>query len=604
MTTTSPTDSPRTPAPARPVTGSRANTQQSSPMPFGRYQPFHRRNPISLPDRTWPDARLDAAPRWLTTDLRDGNQALIDPMTPARKRRMFELLVKMGYKEIEVGFPAASQTEFDFIRDLIEADRIPDDVRISVLTQAREELIERTVQSLVGSRNATVHMYNAAAPEFRKVVFGWPGDGREQCRTIATQGTQAVVKFAESYLGGTNVGYEYSPEIFMDTELEFALELSEAVMDVWQPERGREIILNYPCTVERSTPNVYADQIEWMSRNLSRREHIALSVHTHNDRGTAVADAELAVMAGADRIEGCLFGNGERTGNVDLVTLGLNLYSQGIDPQVDFSDIDDIRRTVEYCNQIDVHPRHPYVGDLVYTAFSGSHQDAIKKGFEALERDAAAAGKPVSEMPWQIPYLPIDPHELGRSYEAVIRVNSQSGKGGMAYLLKSEFNYDLPRRLQVEFSRVVQNHTDTDGGEVSAQVIHDLFIDEYLGYDDLILGSVRSDQDGAGRDQLDVVLLDSRNTAAGGPAVPRRIAGEGNGPIAAFVDALSQLDVDVKVLDYTEHALSAGGDASAAAYVECGIGDSVYWGVGTDSNIMRASFRAILSAAHRARNAS
>jgi 2-isopropylmalate synthase len=341
-----------------------------------------------------------------------------------------------------------------------------------------------------------------------------------------------------------------------------------------------------------------------MSRNLSRREHIALSVHTHNDRGTAVADAELAVMAGADRIEGCLFGNGERTGNVDLVTLGLNLYSQGIDPQVDFSDIDAIRRTVEYCNQIDVHPRHPYVGDLVYTAFSGSHQDAIKKGFEALDRDAAAAGKPVSEMPWRIPYLPIDPHELGRSYEAVIRVNSQSGKGGMAYLLKSEFNYDLPRRLQVEFSRVVHNPTDTDGGEVSAQVIHDLFIDEYLGYDDLILGSVRSDQDGAGRDQLDVVLLDSRKTGAGAPAVPRRVAGEGNGPIAAFVDALSQLDVDVKVLDYTEHALSAGGDASAAAYVECEIGDGVYWGVGTDSNIMRASFRAILSATHRARRAS
>jgi 2-isopropylmalate synthase len=598
---TEPATSTNPAVPTGAVTGSRANTQQSSPMPFARYRPFHERNPISLPDRTWPDARIDAAPRWLTTDLRDGNQALIDPMTPARKRRMFELLIRMGYKEIEVGFPAASQTEFDFIRDLIEAGRIPDDVRISVLTQAREELIERTVQSLVGAKNATVHMYNAAAPEFRKVVFGWPGDGREQCRAIATQGTQAVVKFAESYLGGTNFGYEYSPEIFMDTELDFALELSEAVMDVWQPEPGREIILNYPCTVERSTPNVYADQIEWMSRNLSRRQHVALSVHTHNDRGTAVADAELAVMAGADRIEGCLFGNGERTGNVDLVTLGLNLYSQGIDPQVDFSDIDDIRRTVEYCNQIDVHPRHPYVGDLVYTAFSGSHQDAIKKGFEALERDAAAAGRPVSEMPWQIPYLPIDPLELGRSYEAVIRVNSQSGKGGMAYLLKTEFNYDLPRRLQVEFSRVVQSRTDADGGEVSAQTIHDLFIEEYLGYDDLILGSVRSDQDGDGRDQLDVVLLDSRDVEAGAPAERRHISGEGNGPIAAFVDALSQVGVHVKVLDYTEHALSSGGDAAAAAYVECSIGDGVFWGVGTDSNIMRASFRAILSAVHRAR---
>src|SRR5918999_438515 len=372
--------------------------QQPSGFPFPRYRAFR---PVGLPDRRWPNQAITKAPRWLSTDLRDGNQALIDPMSPARKLKMFELLVRMGYKEIEVGFPSSGQTDFDFVRQLIEEDRVPGDVRISVLTQAREELIERTVQSLVGARNASVHMYNATAPEFRDVVFGVD---REECKAIAVHGTEAVVKYAEQYLGDPGFGYEYSPEIFMDTELDFALEVSEAVMDVWQPGSGHEIILNSPCTVERSTPNVYADQIEWMSRNLSRREHVALSVHTHNDRGTAVADAELALMAGADRIEGCLFGNGERTGNVCLVTLGLNLFSQGIDPQIDFNPpdggIDEIRRTVEYCNQLPVAERHPYGGDLVYTAFSGSHQDAIKKGFDALERDAAAAGVPVDVHPW------------------------------------------------------------------------------------------------------------------------------------------------------------------------------------------------------------
>ncbi|MCW2524523.1 MAG: 2-isopropylmalate synthase, partial [Frankiales bacterium] len=406
-----------------PMSAARArSTQQPSAMPVHRYSAFP---PVALPDRQWPTKSITRAPRWLATDLRDGNQSLIDPMNTPRKLAMFDLLVGMGYKEIEVGFPAASQTDFDFVRELIESDRIPDDVTISVLTQARESLIERTVQSLVGSHTSTVHMYNAAAPLFRKVVFGFPGDGREQCKAVAVEGTQAVVKYAETYLSGgsnpTKFGYEYSPEIFMDAELDFSLEISSAVMDVWQPGEGREIVINLPCTVERSTPNVYADQIEWMSRNLPHREHVALSVHTHNDRGTAVADAELAVLAGADRVEGCLFGNGERSGNVDLITLGLNLYSQGIDPQVDFSDIDDIRRTVEYCNQIDVHPRHPYVVDLVYTAFSGSHQDAIKKGLEALERDQAA-GVPGSEI-WQVPYLPIDPFDVGRTYEAVIRVN-------------------------------------------------------------------------------------------------------------------------------------------------------------------------------------
>src|SRR6201997_1250771 len=448
--------------------------QQPSGMPCHRYSAFP---PVELPDRTWPSQTITKAPRWLATDLRDGNQALVDPMSPARKHKMFELLVRMGYKEIEVGFPAASQTDFDFVRELVEGNRIPDDVRISVLTQAREDLIERSVQSLVGARMATVHLYNATAPIFRRVVFRID---REECKALAVEGTRHVMKYAEQYLDGTDFGYEYSPEIFMDTELDFALETCEAVMDVWQPGPGREIILNLPCTVERSTPNVYADQIEWMSRNLPSRDHVCLSVHTHNDRGTAVADAELAVLAGADRIEGCLFGNGERTGNVCLVTLGLNLFSQGIDPMIDFSDIDEIRRTVEYCNQLPVHPRHPYAGDLVYTAFSGSHQDAIKKGFEALEAEVAAAGKAFGDYEWNVPYLPIDPHDVGRSYEAVIRVNSQSGKGGVAYVMKTGHSLDLPRRLQIEFSKHIQIRTDEEGGEVSPTEIWETFNREYL----------------------------------------------------------------------------------------------------------------------------
>jgi 2-isopropylmalate synthase len=568
------------------------NRQQPSPMPYHRYVPFQ---PVDLPDRTWPAKRIERAPRWLTTDLRDGNQALIDPMSPERKRRMFDLLVTMGYKEIEVGFPSASQTDFDFVRELIESDRIPADVRISVLTQARDELIDRTVQSLVGARMATVHMYNAAAPVFRRVVFGFDGDGREQTKAIAVDGTRSVMKYAERYLTGTDFGYEYSPEIFMDTELDFALDISEAVMDAWQPGPGREIVLNYPCTVERSTPNVYADQIEWMSRHLSRREHVCLSVHTHNDRGTAVADAELAVLAGADRIEGCLFGNGERTGNVDLVTLGMNLYSQGIDPQVDFSDIDGIRRTVEYCNQIGVHERHPYAGDLVYTAFSGSHQDAIKKGFEARERAAAAAGRPVDEMPWEIPYLPIDPHDVGRSYEAVIRVNSQSGKGGVSYVLRSEYQLDLPRRLQIEFSGVVQKHTDAEGGEVAPATIWDIFQREYsVDHQPHRRVEIHDYVTRSGRD--DKLELDIEFTVDG---TRHAVSAAGNGPIDAFVRALSDADVSVRVLDYAEHALTAGGDAVAAAYVECEVGGRVLWGVGIDANIVTASLRAVASAANR-----
>jgi 2-isopropylmalate synthase len=561
--------------------------QQPSGMPCHRYAPFR---PVDLPDRTWPAQTIIKAPRWLSTDLRDGNQALIDPMSPARKHKMFELLVRMGYKEIEVGFPSASQADFDFVRELISSDRIPDDVRISVLTQAREDLIERSIESLRGARRATVHLYNATAPIFRRVVFRID---REECKALAVEGTRHVMKYAEELLGDTDFGYEYSPEIFMDTELDFAADVCAGVMDVWQPGPDREIILNLPCTVERSTPNVYADQIEWMSRNLPYRDYVCLSVHTHNDRGTAVADAELAVLAGADRIEGCLFGNGERTGNVCLVTLGLNLFSQGIDPMINFADIDEIRRTVEYCNQIPVHPRHPYAGDLVYTAFSGSHQDAIKKGFEALEAEAEGARVPFASYPWAVPYLPIDPHDVGRTYEAVIRVNSQSGKGGVAYVMKAEHRLDLPRRLQIEFSRVIQAHTDTEGGEVSPAQMWEIFSAEYLAEGPLaLLGQQTSS------------VVQSKHALAAeisADGQPRQVEGVGNGPISAFCDALASIGVNARVLDYTEHALTEGTDAQAAAYVECEIGGQVFWGVGIDTNTVTASMRAVVSAVNRSR---
>jgi 2-isopropylmalate synthase len=562
-------------------------------MPVHRYRAFP---PIDLPDRTWPDNQITHAPRWLSTDLRDGNQALIDPMSPERKHRMFDLLVSMGYKEIEVGFPSASETDFQFVRQLIERDRIPDDVTISVLTQAREDLIERTVQSLIGVPKANIHLYNALAPLFRRVVFH---AGKDEIKDIAVRGTQLVMKHAENHLDKTVIGYEYSPEIFTGTELPFSVEVCEAVSDVWQPEDGREIILNLPATVEMATPNVYADQIEWFSRQLTRREFTTISLHPHNDRGTAVAATELAMMAGADRVEGCLFGHGERTGNVCLVTLGMNLFSQGIDPMIDFSDIDEIRRTVEYCTQLPVHPRHPYAGDLVYTAFSGSHQDAIKKGLEDLDRIAEEQGKPVSEITWEAPYLPIDPKDVGRTYEAVIRVNSQSGKGGVAYIMKSEHKLDLPRRLQIEFSRAVQQQTDDAGGEMSPEAIWSAFEQEYLGKDaPLRLNSVHTSSAAGEKDQLTVnVYVDGEL---------HELHGTGNGPIAAFVDAINGLgqvdpawDWDVRVLDYQEHALSSGGDAIAAAYVECVVRGEVLWGVGLDPNIVTASLRAVVSAVNR-----
>jgi 2-isopropylmalate synthase len=566
-------------------------TQQPSPMPYGRYRAFP---PIDLPDRTWPSARITSAPRWLSTDLRDGNQALIDPMTPARKHKMFALLVKMGYKEIEVGFPSASQTDFDFVRQLVERDLIPDDVTISVLTQAREDLIERTAESLAGARTGTIHLYNAIAPLFRRVVFKVD---RDECVNLATRGTELVMKYAEQHLGDVAFGYEYSPEIFTSAELDFSVEVCNAVMEVWQPGPGREIVLNLPATVEVATPNVYADQIEWFSRNVDHREHVAISLHPHNDRGTATAATELALMAGADRVEGCLFGHGERTGNVDLVTLGMNLFSQGIDPKIDFSDIDEIRRTVEYCTGLPVHPRHPYAGDLVYTAFSGSHQDAIKKGLEDLDRKAEAAGIPVAELDWEAPYLPIDPHDVGRSYEAVIRVNSQSGKGGVAYIMKSEHQLELPRRLQIEFSRTVQTHTDGEGGEIGPDLLWEIFSAEYLTRTaPLELTEVVSASRAGGRDSITARVQDR--------GAEREVSGEGNGPVSSFVDALSGLGYHVRVLDYAEHALSAGGDALAAAYVECEVGQGensvVAWGVATDANIVTASLKAVTSAVDRA----
>ena len=570
-----------------------ANSQQPSSMPIHKYGRYEQ---VDIPDRTWPQNRVTTAPRWLSTDLRDGNQALIDPMSPARKRAMFDLLVKMGYKEIEVGFPASGQTDFDFVRSIVEEPgAIPDDVTISVLTQAREDLIERTVESLKGAKRATVHLYNATAPVFRRVVFRGSKDDIKQ---IAVDGTRLVMEYAEKLLGPeTEFGYQYSPEIFTDTELDFALEVCEAVMDVWQPGPGREIILNLPATVERSTPSTHADRFEWMGRNLSRREHVCLSIHPHNDRGTAVAAAELALMAGADRVEGCLFGQGERTGNVDLVTLGMNLFSQGVDPQIDFSDIDEIRRTWEYCNQMEVHPRHPYVGDLVYTSFSGSHQDAIKKGFDAMEADAAAKGVTVDDIEWAVPYLPIDPKDVGRSYEAVIRVNSQSGKGGIAYVLKNDHSLDLPRRMQVEFSKVIQAKTDAEGGEVTPKDIWAVFQDEYLPNPENPWGriQVRNGQSTTDTDGVDTLKVEA--TVDGQDTV---LTGTGNGPISAFFDALQSVGIDVRLLDYQEHTMSEGASAQAASYIECAIDGKVLWGIGIDANTTRASLKAVVSAVNRA----
>jgi 2-isopropylmalate synthase len=568
------------------------NTQRTTSMPVSRYRTFAEEvEPVTLGDRSWPDRVVDKAPMWCAVDLRDGNQALIDPMSPARKRRMFDLLVRMGYKEIEVGFPSASQTDFDFVREIIEQGAVPDDVTIQVLTQCRPELIERTFEACQGAPHAVVHFYNSTSILQRRVVFR---AGREEVKAIAVEGARKCLAEAKKY-PGTRWRYEYSPESYTGTELEYAKDVCDAVADVIRPTPEWPLIVNLPATVEMATPNVYADSIEWMSRNLARRDSIILSLHPHNDRGTAVAAAELGYQAGADRIEGCLFGNGERTGNVCLVTLGLNLFSRGVDPQIDFSNIDEIRRTVEYCNQLPVHERHPYGGDLVYTAFSGSHQDAINKGLDAMKVSADEQDADVDDLLWQVPYLPIDPKDVGRTYEAVIRVNSQSGKGGVAYIMKADHGLALPRRLQIEFSQAIQKLTDGEGGEVSPKEMWDVFAEEYLAplrpLERIRQKVIASETDG-GTDTIEAtVKIDGVETD---------IRGSGNGPLAAFVDALCSVGVGVHVLDYSEHAMSSGEEAQAAAYVEASVDGQTIWGVGIATSITTASLRAVVSAVNRA----
>ena len=568
------------------------NTQRGSAMPSHRYRPFADEvETIAVPDRTWPDKVIDRAPAWCAVDLRDGNQALIDPMSPARKRRMFDLLVRMGYKEIEVGFPSASQTDFDFVREIITDDAIPDDVTIQVLTQCRKELIERTFEACRGARSVIVHFYNSTSVLQRRVVFR---ADKAAITKIATDAAH-LVKSEEKKYPETHWRYEYSPESYTGTELSYAKEVVDAVSEIIAPTPDDPMIVNLPATVEMATPNVYADSIEWMHRNLARRDSLILSLHPHNDRGTAVAAAELGYQAGADRIEGCLFGNGERTGNVCLVTLGMNLFSRGVDPQISFSDIDEIRRTVEYCNQLNVPERHPYGGDLVYTAFSGSHQDAINKGLDQMKVDADASDSDVDDITWAVPYLPIDPKDVGRNYEAVIRVNSQSGKGGVAYIMKADHGLSLPRRLQIEFSREIQKITDGEGGEVNPKEMWDVFAEEYLRPVrplERVSQRVDASEVDGGDDTIHaVVKVDG---------VEKEITGTGNGPLAAFVDALGTVGYDIRVLDYSEHALTAGFDAQAASYIETEIGGETVWGVGIATSITTATLRAVVSAVNRA----
>ena len=548
-------------------------------QPASKYRPFA---PVGLKDRTWPDAVLTKAPIWLSTDLRDGNQALIEPMSVERKLEMFQLLVNIGFKEIEVGFPSASQTEFNFVRRLIEENLIPDDVTIQVLTQARESLIRRTIESLQGARKATVHVYNACAPVMRKVVLGMDEDGIVEMAVGQTK----LVKQLVAEHPETEWGFEYSPETFSDTELDFSKRVVDAVVEAWGATPQNKCIINLPTTVEHCTPNIFADMIEWMHRNLAKRDSIILSVHPHNDRGTGIAAAELALMAGAERLEGCLFGNGERTGNCDLVNIALNLYTQGVSPGLDFSDIDEVRRVVEHCNQIAVHPRHPYVGDLVYTSFSGSHQDAIKKAFAARKEGDI----------WEMPYLPIDPKDLGRSYEAVIRVNSQSGKGGVSYLLENEYGLELPRRLQIEFSRVVQHEMDASGKELQAKDLWALFRKEYR-LDEIAAPKQRamSETDEAGNTRVSL----KADVQLGGRTVS--LKGEGTGQVDAFVAGLNATGLaQVRVMDYREHAIGSGANAQAVAYLELRVGDHTLFGVGMDADILTASLKGILSGLARA----
>jgi len=547
------------------------------PMPFDKYRPYAT---VDLPDRTWPNVVLDRAPVWCSTDLRDGNQALVNPMDPARKQRLFSLLVELGFKEIEVGFPAASKPDFDFVRTLVDDDLIPDDVTIAVLTQARPELIERTFESIEGARRAIVHLYNSTSVTQRRVVFRLDKAGVTE---LAVRGTEMCKRLAAET--STEIVFEYSPESFHHTELDFAHEICEAVAAAWGPTPDEKMIVNLPTTVEHFPPNVYADRIEWFGRNFSRRDSIVLSVHPHNDRGTAVATAELGLMAGAERVEGTLFGNGERTGNVDLITLALNLFTQGVDPRLDLSQLDEAKRIVEECNELPVHPRHPWVGELVYTAFSGSHQDAIKKGMHAQQQSDGKI--------WDVPYLPIDPQDVGRNYEAIIRVNSQSGKGGVAFLLASRYGLELPRGLQVDFAQKVQAITDAQGGELSAEEIYDVFRASYLDvtapYE---IVSYRHDSSESGDTLTAQLRVDGE---------PSEIVGEGNGPIAALVHGLAaRTGLAIRVLDYHEHAMSTGEDAVAAAYVEADVDGEPVWGVGVHASIVTASLRAVVNAVDRA----
>ncbi len=550
-------------------------------MPYTRYRPFE---PIDIEDRSWPSAVISEAPLWCSVDLRDGNQALIEPMDPERKWRMFETLVSIGFKEIEVGFPSASEADFQFVREIIEANAIPDDVTIQVLVQSREELIDRTFESIAGSKQAIIHFYNSTSTLQREVVFGMDRVGITKIATDAAE----ICRKLESSVPDTNIRYEYSPESFTGTELSYAKEICDAVTEVIDPNPNNKLIINLPATVEMATANTYGDMIEWMHRNLNRRHEIILSLHPHNDRGTGVAAAEFGIMAGADRVEGTLFGNGERTGNVDLVNIAMNMFSQGVDPMLDISDINELRRVAEYCNQLPVHPRHPYVGDLVYTAFSGSHQDAIKKGFEALEKSGTDT--------FEVPYIPIDPKDVGRTYEDVVRVNSQSGKGGVSYLLKTENQFDLPRRMQIEFTRKIQRITDITGKEITSQQIYNEFAGEYLDLDfPHVLHGYESAQNAAGKDRT---LLTARISKEGEQLV---VQGEGSGSLDAFVTGLrSALDLDLRVLDYHEHSKGSGVDATAVAYIEMAIDGTELWGCGMHTDITTASMRAIISAINRA----
>ena len=555
--------------------------QQPSSMPYEKYRSFE---PIDIEDRSWPSRVISKAPLWCSVDLRDGNQALIEPMDPERKWRMFETLVSIGFKEIEVGFPSASEADFQFVREIIDANAIPDDVTIQVLVQSREELINRTFESIAGSKQAIIHFYNSTSTLQREVVFGIDRIGITKIATDAAQ----ICRNLESSVPDTKIRYEYSPESFTGTELSYAKEICDAVTEVIDPSPDNKLIINLPDTVEMATANTYGDMIEWMHRNLNRREDIILSLHPHNDRGTGVAAAEFGIMAGADRVEGTLFGNGERTGNVDLVNIAMNMFSQGVDPMLDISDINDLRRVAEYCNQLPVHPRHPYVGDLVYTAFSGSHQDAIKKGFEALDKSGSDI--------FEVPYIPIDPKDVGRTYEDVVRVNSQSGKGGVSYLLKTENQFDLPRRMQIEFTRKIQRITDITGKEITSQQIYNEFAGEYLDLDfPHILHGYESAQNAAGKDRT---LLTARISKEGEQFV---VQGEGSGSLDAFVTGLrSALDLDLRVLDYHEHSKGSGVDATAVAYIEMAIDGTELWGCGMHTDITTASMRAIISAINRA----